>query len=220
MTNLIVILVLAFCTPQTQQVDVNLVNTVLENSALIRMKVWRLNTETRKIQYGLGGCSGTFIGPNTVLTAAHCVNDPEHILNIWVRPYTTKAVSGYTAKLIKVDYTKDLALLALEGYQTEKYAKKASAVRKGEAVISVGSPYRFEYLLSEGIVAALGIKVDGFTSLYMIHTGMINPGSSGGGAFNSDGELIGVNTVTFGGFMGWAGISGAVLINDIREFLQ
>lgn len=218
--NTLLLLYLSLFPAKTQQINLKLAETVLNNSALIRVKIWRLNPKTNAKEYGRAGCSGTFIGPNTVLTAAHCFPDAPTITNIWVRPYTTKAAPGYAAHLVKWDKEHDLALLALEGYQTRIYAKKALSVRVGQAVVSVGSPFDFEFLLSEGIVALTSRSVREFKSHYLVHTGMINPGSSGGGAFNDEGELVGVNTMTQGNPFGWAGISMAVSIEDVKEFLR
>lgn len=220
MTSLLALLMalpfLYFGTPQTQQINLALADKVLENSVLIRIKVFR--DIDGKRAYGFGGCSGTFINQTQVLTAAHCVAD--RIDSIWVKPFPTKGTAGFKAHIQRFDSTHDLALLTLEGYRTDKYAKKALSVRVGESVVAVGSPFRFEYLLSEGVVSMIGWKTKEFNSSYIVHTGMVNPGSSGGGLFNEQGELVGCNTMTYGSPFGWAGISLAVSIEDIREFLK
>ncbi len=82
----------------------------------------------------------------------------------------------------------------------------------------MGSPLIFEFVVSEGVVAAVNFTTRGYGSTYIITTAMINPGSSGGGAFNSKGELIGVNTMSTGMF-GWTGISLAVSLKDIRQLM-
>jgi S1-C subfamily serine protease len=92
--------------------------------------------------------------------------------------------------------------------------------RVGEDVYNVGSPYFLEFLISSGLISAIDLKVKGFMAHYFVSTAMINPGSSGGGAFNEAGELIGVNTMTIGGPFGWAGISLAVDLSTLKEFLR
>jgi S1-C subfamily serine protease len=121
--------------------------------------------------------------------------------------------------LVKLDPEHDLALLKVQNVKNHSYAKIAKSARVGEQIINVGSPIIFEFLVSEGIVAALHFKDKTFKSTYLITTAMINPGSSGGGAFNAAGELVGVNTMSVGMF-GWTGISMAVDIESIKGFLK
>ncbi len=208
-------LLLTLFMPQTQELSLLQAGKVLKTSVLIKAKIWAIDDETQEIKRGLIGCSGTYITPTHVLTAAHCFMMPT--TEIWVRGYNEKSLE---AKLIKVAPEHDLALLAITSKKPHAFAKVAKSVRLGEQVISVGSPIRLEFALSEGIVSVLNVVSKPFLSKYLIHTAMINGGSSGGGAFNKDGELLGVNTMTMGGMFGWAGISMAVSIEDIRGFLK
>lgn len=202
--------------PHTQVLTVKEVNRVLDVSVLIRAKQYEMDENTLKIKRGMAGCSGTFISGDVVLTAAHCFSHPT--TDVWVRDPHVKW--GFRAQIIKLYPEHDLALLRVEKMKNHPYAKLATSVRVGEKVINVGSPLSFEFLVSEGIVAKLHHKTRPFKSTYTITTAMINPGSSGGGAFNEAGELIGVNTMSAGGFFGWAGISMAVDIESIRGIVK
>lgn len=216
MVNAVLVLLSLFSTPHTQVVNLKQAEQVLSVSVLIRAKQYVIDKQTSKIRRGLAGCSGTFVSSTTVLTAAHCFSDPT--TDIWVRGPDFKI--SYRATLLKVDADHDLALLAVQDVTNHPFAPIAAIARAGEQVINVGSPLIFEFLLSEGIVATTQFKHRLFKATYLITTAMINPGSSGGGAFNADGELLGVNTMTIGGFFGWAGISMAVDHVTIREFLK
>jgi S1-C subfamily serine protease len=215
MLNILMACLVSLFTPTIQVLNVAQVNKVLNTSVLIRSKVYEVNPEKNKIRWGMIGCSGTYIGPNTVLTAAHCFTHPE--VGIWVRGVDK---TSYEAKLVKIDPSRDLALLGVLLPKPHVFSTRAKKVREGEAVTNVGSPYVFEFLLSEGTVAGLKWSDKPFTGHYIVTTAMINSGSSGGGAFNESGELIGVNTMTYGGFGGWAGISMAVDVATIEEFLK
>lgn len=215
MNKLLAICLLVFCTPHTQVLNIKQAEKVLSVSALIRAKQYRRG-DNGVIKHDMVGCSGTFVASDKVLTAAHCFENPTTA--VWVRPYGVGL--GFKALLIKADLSHDLALLQVVGYQTKALTKLAKYVRIGEKVVNCGSPYFFEFLLSEGIVSQTGRTVKEFKSHYTVTDAMINPGSSGGGAFNKDGELIGVNTMSVDGLLGWAGLSMAVSLEDIKEFLK
>lgn len=212
LTQLYVALVTMLFLPHTQVLSIKQADSVLDVSVLVRAKQYEMDDKF-KIKRGMGGCSGTFISGTEVLTAAHCFGRPT--TDVWIRG--TDNIS-YRASITKLDPERDLALLTVKGLSHHPYAGVAKAARVGEQVINVGSPYRFEFLVSEGIVARLNFKTKEFKSRFTITTAMINPGSSGGGAFNSRGELIGVNTMSMGAF-GWTGISLAVNIESIAAFL-
>lgn len=214
MSKIAAILIASFFIPQTQTVDLDLANKVLNSSVLIRSKQYRMN-EDMKIKYGLVGCSGTYISNDTVLTAAHCF--AQSSVKIWVRDY--KGVS-HEARIVKISPEHDLALLGVLKRSPHNVASIAKESPIGAKVISIGSPFGFEFLISEGIVASNRYKMKEFKSHYLLHTGMINSGSSGGGAFDCRGDLVGVNTMTVGSPFGWAGISMAVDIQTIKEFLR
>ncbi len=210
-----VIIVSTLFTPHTQVVDTTIANKVLNQSVLIRIKVFRLDEDLQR-HYGMAGCSGTYITDNVVLTAAHCFSSGH--TGIWVRGYNHKSSE---AVLVKVDPEHDLALLGvLKPGKHGVAAMEQNLPRVGSKVVNVGSPMGFEFLLSEGIVALNTFKDKTFKSTYLISTAMINPGSSGGGAFNEKGDLIGVNTMSYGSPFGWSGISAAVDVQTIMRFLR
>lgn len=208
MNRLFLAVLIAFGgTPSPQVLDLSQSTYLMDVSCLIRIKV-----KTAK-GYGMAGCSGTFIGRNTVLSAAHCFDDPN--VGIWVRGYRG---GSHRAKVTRIDFDKDLALLSVIG-PAHMNTKRALSVRKGEKVINVGSPFGLEFLVSEGIVATTDVTRR-YKGSFIATTGMINPGSSGGGAFNENNELIGVNTMSVGGPFGWNGITLAVDLKTIGEFLK
>lgn len=218
MNSFLLSLLSVFFVYQTQVVDLVLADRLLKASTLVRIKQVRPAVDGKPAK-GVVGCSGTYVGPNLVLTAAHCFGDGNtKILNIWTRGYKERAKN---AKLVSINTELDLALLEVSTGTVHSFVRVARKVpHVGEQVISVGSPFSLEFLLSEGIVAAPYFKSKRLDGQYLIHTGMINPGSSGGGAFNAMGELIGVNTMVIGGFFGWAGISVAVEQSIVSEFLR
>jgi len=158
-------------------------------------------------------CSGTYVAPTLILTAAHCFVGMDQEFT-WARGIDDSV--GYPVHVVRLWASRDLALL--EAPYTHPYARLGPMPRQGDAVLNVGSPFNFEFVVSEGVVGMVGMRIRGFTSRYLVTTAMINPGSSGGGAFDSKGRLIGVNTMLVG-FLGWSGISLAVSVDDVRVFL-
>ncbi len=183
----------------------------LASSVLIHSKIVVKNAKGQTEKHFIG-CSGTYVSPFLILTAAHCFNGVE--ATTWARgPYESV---GYPVHLVYWDKKADLALL--DAPFGHPYVKIGSVPKWGDKVINIGSPYDFEFVQSEGTVGPVAYYASGFNSSYLVTTAMANPGSSGGGAFNVAGELVGVNTMVIGAF-GWSGITMAVNTNSIRQFM-
>jgi serine protease Do len=213
MVKLWLLVLTTLFTPKPQTLTVKQTTSILKVSVLIRAKEYR-HDKKGKLQMGMIGCSGTYISPSVVLTAAHCFEYPA--TDIWVRDNNGLSLRVW---VMKIDPTLDLALLAAPGLKPHAFAKVAKSVRVGEGVYNVGSPQFFEFMVSEGVVGALNFVANPFLGRYTVTTAFIDHGSSGGGAFNEKGELIGVNTLMTGIF-GWAGVSLAVDHTTIAKFLK
>ncbi|WJN61045.1 DegQ family serine endoprotease [Pseudomonas sp. SO81] len=140
-------------------------------------------------------------GDGYVLTNNHVVADADEII---VR---LSDRSELEAKLIGADPRTDVALLKVEGkgLPTVKLGK-SQALKVGEWVLAIGSPFGFDHSVTAGIVSAKGRSLPNESYVPFIQTDVaINPGNSGGPLFNLDGEVVGINSQIFtrsGGFMG------------------
>ena len=123
--------------------------------------------------------------------------------------------SEYTASLINSDPPTDVAVLEVPEALLHPAAIAPQPVKKGQIVFAFGSPFRFDFSVSQGIVSASGRRLDiSNTTKYedFIQTdAAINPGNSGGPLTDIFGRVVGMNTAIAssrsgpddpGGFMG------------------
>lgn len=106
------------------------------------------------------------------------------------------------AKLVGHDEQTDLAVIKVDptGLKAAELGD-SSKLKVGELAVAIGSPMGTEYAgsVTAGIVSGLNRKVSvGDNSIKLIQTdAAINPGNSGGALVNSDGQVIGINTIKF-----------------------
>lgn len=121
----------------------------------------------------------------------------------------------FDATVVGSDATTDIALLKLdaESLPTVKLGDSDS-LKTGQWVLAIGSPYGFEHTATQGIVSALARSLPQDTYVPFIQTDVaVNPGNSGGPLFNTDGEVIGVNSQIFSRSGGYQGLSFSIPIN-------
>jgi hypothetical protein len=114
-----------------------------------------------------------------------------HVVKAGVRYTVGQGKQGVPATLKAGDPDKDLCLLTAPGL-TAKPARlgRAARLKVGEPVYAVGAPQGLELSLSEGIVSQLR----GGPPPLIQTTVAISGGSSGGGLFNAEAELVGITT--------------------------
>jgi len=129
------------------------------------------------------------------------------------------------AKVVGVDPNKDIAVLKVEKADKLKPIKVGSSDKLlvGQQGIAIGNPFGLDHSLSKGVISALGREVQGIggvTIRDMIQTdAAINPGNSGGPLLDSDGNLIGMNTMIFSRSGSSAGVGFAVPVAFIKRIV-
>ena len=164
--------------------------------------------------------SGVIFAPEgLVLTNAHVV---EKIDQLMVGLSNGQRVSG---KVVGIDSLTDLAVIRLNGTGPWPTAPLGDSdkLEVGEWAIAVGNPFGLENTVTLGIISNLNRNVSqlGISDkrLNLIQTdAAINPGNSGGPLLNSNGEVIGINTLVRSG--PGAGLGFAIPINRAREIAQ
>lgn len=137
----------------------------------------------------------------------------------------------FDAKLIGKDSATDLALLKIEANKLPTLPFGSSdALRLGEWVLAIGSPFDLQSTITAGIVSAkarqLGVIPNDFSIESFIQTdAAVNPGNSGGALVNTRGELVGINTLIKSQTGSYIGYSFAVpesivrkVVVDLKEF--
>ena len=132
----------------------------------------------------------------------------------------------YPAKIIGVEPKKDIAVLKLIKRPDKLVPLKTGhshSLVVGQKAISIGNPFGLDSTVTEGIVSALGRKIDGVGGVKihgMIQTdAAINPGNSGGPLLNSRGQLIGMNTLIYSRSGSSAGVGFAVPVDTIKQIV-
>lgn len=128
----------------------------------------------------------------------------------------------YDATVVGQDSQTDLAVLKIEktGLTAAEFADSDQAV-VGEFVMAVGSPLGLDTTVTQGIVSAVNREVESDGTKYTcIQTdAAINSGNSGGALINSDGKVIGINTLKLSG-TGIEGIGFAIPINSATDVIN
>ena len=128
----------------------------------------------------------------------------------------------YEATVVGQDSQTDLAVLKIEksGLTAAEFADSDQAV-VGEFVMAVGSPLGLDTTVTQGIISAVNREVESDGTKYTcIQTdAAINSGNSGGALVNSDGKVIGINTLKLSG-TGVEGIGFAIPINSATDVIS
>lgn len=144
-----------------------------------------------------------------ILTNAHVVDGAAEV--------TVKLTDRreYLAKVIGKDAQSDIAVLRIDAKNLPVVKLgDPRAVRAGEWVIAIGSPFGFENSVTAGIVSAKGRSLPEESYVPFIQTDVaVNPGNSGGPLFNLAGEVVGMNSQIFSHTGGYQGLSFAIPID-------
>ena len=162
-----------------------------------------------------GQGSGFFISADGyAVTNNHVVEKAESV------EVKTDDGKTYKAKVIGTDPRTDLALIKVDGasFPFVKLADKAPRI--GDWVLAVGNPFGLGGTVTAGIVSARGrdIGASAYDDFIQIDA-PVNKGNSGGPSFDTEGNVIGVNTAIYSPSGGSVGIAFDIPADTVRSVI-
>jgi Do/DeqQ family serine protease len=169
-------------------------------------------------QEQVGTGSGVIISEDGyIVTNNHVIKDATEI------EITLNNKKAYKAKLVGSDSKMDIALLKIDTDEKLPYTTFADSdnVKVGQWVLAVGNPYNLNSTVTAGIISAKArnLGTNGIQSFIQTDAA-VNPGNSGGALVNTNGELIGINTMISSSTGSYVGYSFAVPSNIARKIIQ
>src|SRR5258708_3999721 len=163
-----------------------------------------------------GQGSGFFISADGyAVTNNHVVDGADKV------EVTTDDGKVYKAKVIGTDARTDLALIKVEGGSDFPFAKLSDGKpRIGDWVLAVGNPFGLGGTVTAGIVSASGRDIGNGPYDHFIHINApLNKPNSGGPAFNTEGEGMGVNTAIYSPSRGSVGIAISIPASTVKSVI-
>jgi len=172
-----------------------------------------------------GSVTGESAGSGVILTKDGYLVTNHHVIEnaekIHVR---LKSGDTYEATLVGSDKDNDIAVLKLDA-EDLSFATlgDSSTVEVGDLCVAIGNPLGvLGGTLTDGIIGALDREItfsDGETRRLLQHNAAVSPGSSGGGLFNENGDLIGIVNAKANSTEA-EGIGFAIPINSVKTIIN
>ena len=164
-----------------------------------------------------------------ILTNNHVVSSSDSSYYYQVSKATKVTVSlygsdeKYDATIMGTDEQTDLAIIKIDADNlTPAELGDSSSIKVGEFVLAIGNPLGLDTSVTSGIISALerDIATSDGTTYHVLQTDCaINSGNSGGALINSNGQVIGINTLKLSG-TGIEGVGFAIPINDTIDVFE
>lgn len=191
---------------------------------------------SEEVEYATG--SGVVIADGFVLTNYHVVEDAS-ALKITIAADNEKDAKTLDAELVAYDKNLDVAVMKVEGLNLPAVELGDSdTLQVGDWAICIGNPLstKFAGTVTAGIVSGLDRSVSESTTTdkygrketvtnKMIQVdAAINNGNSGGGMFNTQGQLMGIPTLKYSGSSSTTasieGIGMCIPINSAKPIID
>ena len=185
----------------------------------------RFNQETQSVEAGSG--SGVVYSKDGdkafIVTNTHVIKDAKKIEIVFQSGEKTDA------EVVGSDALTDLAVLKIDSKHVESTLEfgDSDSLRAGDSVVAIGNPLGLDFsgTVTQGIVSAVNRAIDvntdaGQWTMNVIQTdAAINPGNSGGALLNSEGKVIGINSLKISE-NGVEGLGFAIPSNEVVPLLK
>ncbi len=152
-----------------------------------------------------------------VITNHHVISKAEKIIVILNDGRSAEA------QLVGTDPDTDLAVLKIDlDKLPEVHIADLNKLNIGDVVLAIGYPFRIGQTVTQGIISATGRnQVSQNTYENFLQTdAAINPGNSGGALINSEGEIVGINSLIYTETGNFNGIGFAIPIDLVTDVMK
>ena len=169
-----------------------------------------------------GSGSGSIIDKRGyVVTNRHVIKDAYKIY------ISLSDGTQYEGTLVGEDAQTDLAVIKFTPPENMELTtigfSDSTKLRVGQKVIAIGNPFGFDRTMTTGIISSLGRPIQSDNTIFrdMIQTDTaINPGNSGGPLFDTQGRMIGINTMIYSTSGSSAGVGFAIPVNTAKRIVS
>jgi len=153
-----------------------------------------------RVQDGSGATRGVVFGSAVAITDKLAITNCHVLVNAGDNIYLGAGGSDESeqARLVGANFEADRCVVRVSRMDLQPVPgiRRFDALEVGETVYAIGNPLKLDRTLSEGLLSGKRVKGD---LRYLQTTAPISPGSSGGGLFDAQGNLIGITSFTIKG---------------------
>ena len=169
----------------------------------------------RPRQYMAAGSGFVISEDGYVVTNNHVVEDATKVTVLF------DDGTEQVATIVGTDERTDLAVLKIEGTDLPFVDFEEEASRVGDWVVAVGNPFGLGGTVTVGVISGSGRNIGGSNyGDFLQIDAAVNTGNSGGPAFNTSGQVVGVNTAIYSPNGGNVGIAFAIPAATVKGIVQ